>query len=73
MVLAQAGRFATELGDLLQRRHSDKRFVIIVAVSDSCIVRFHMLRVGESWVAPDLETYENEAVMVVRVPFSASA
>lgn len=71
-VLAQAGRFATEIGDLLQRRYPDETFVIILAVSDSCIVRFHTLRSGERWVAPDLETYENEAVMVMQVPFAAS-
>ena len=67
-VLAQAGRYATELADRLERAFPGETFVLIIGLGDSCTVRFHKLRSGESWIADDLEGYENEAVMVVQIP-----
>jgi hypothetical protein len=69
-VLAQAGRYATGLSELLATEHPGDDFVLILAVSDSCVVRFHKLRSGEAWVADDLEGYEHKAVLVARLPLS---
>ena len=66
MVLVQAGRYATELADRLERAYPGEVFVLIIGLGDSCTVRFHKLRPGESWIADDLEGYENEAMMVVQ-------
>jgi hypothetical protein len=68
LVLKQAGRYAAELAELLQGEYPDEAFVILIALGDSCVVRFHKRRSGESWIADDLEGYEYEAVMVVDVP-----
>ena len=68
LVLEQAGRYVTELAELLESEYPDERFAVIIAVGDSCVVRFHKHRSGESWIADGLEGYGTEAVMVVHVP-----
>jgi hypothetical protein len=51
----------TGLARLQPRRH----FQIIVAVDEGdCTVRFHEVRIGESWVAENLEGY-SEALLVL--------
>ena len=41
-------------------------FNIIVAVADAeCTVRFHAVRPGESWLSPDLNSYEHEGLLVI--------
>jgi hypothetical protein len=56
-------RFALELQERLPRH---QRFEIIVASNeDDCNVRFHGSRAGQSWVADDLEGYQEDAVLVV--------
>jgi hypothetical protein len=68
LVLEQAGRYVTELAELLESEYPDERFAVIIAVGDSCVVRFHKQRSGESWIADGLEGHGTEAVMVVHVP-----
>jgi hypothetical protein len=42
------------------------RFNVIVSYDgESCAVRFHKIRSGESWLADDLEAYVDEGVLVV--------
>jgi hypothetical protein len=68
VVLLQAGLFAGLLGASLERTYPADRFLILLTVSDSCTVRFHKLRQGQRWLAEDIETYQNEAVMTIPVP-----
>ena len=58
-------RYALALQTGLARLQPRRHFQIIVAVGeDDCTVRFHELRIGESWVAENLEGY-SEAVLVL--------
>ena len=42
------------------------RFNVIVSYDgESCAVRFHKIRVGESWLLDDLESYVDEGVLVI--------
>jgi hypothetical protein len=42
------------------------RFNVIVSYDgESCAVRFHKIRPGESWLSADLESYVDEGVLVV--------
>jgi hypothetical protein len=42
------------------------RFNVIVSYDgESCAVRFHKIREGESWLCDDLETYVDEGILVV--------
>jgi hypothetical protein len=68
VALVQAGRLAARLAERLEQAYPDDRFMIILAVSDSCTLRFHKLRKGESWIAGDIETYRDEGVMTIPVP-----
>jgi hypothetical protein len=68
VALVQAGRLAERLAGRLEQVYRDDRFMIIVAVSDSCTLRFHKLRTGESWIASDIESYRDEGVMTIPVP-----
>jgi hypothetical protein len=52
------------LAERLERAYPDRRFHIIVGVSDSCTVRFHTGRPGKAWLADDIERYP-EAVMSI--------
>ena len=67
-VIAQAGRYAGRLAAELQRTYPGDRFTVILTVTDSCIVRFHKQRAGESWLQHDLESYGDEAVLAISVP-----
>jgi hypothetical protein len=44
---------------------ADRQFEVIVSVADDCTVRFHEIRPGESWLAGDLETYTQEAILLL--------
>jgi hypothetical protein len=45
-----------------------RRFQVIAAFSDAeCDVSFHQLRPGETWLDDDLESYRDEAVLVLSV------
>ncbi len=65
-LLEEAGLFVSRLADQLKRAYPDEPFVVILAVSDSCTVRFHKVRTGQSWLADDIEDYD-EAVMSLRL------
>jgi hypothetical protein len=42
------------------------RFNVIVSYDgESCAVRFHKIREGESWLSEDLESYVDEGILVV--------
>lgn len=42
------------------------RFNVIVSYDgESCAVRFHKIREGESWLCEDLESYVDEGILVV--------
>jgi len=40
---------------------------VIMTVSDSTIVRFHQDRPGKNWLHDDLDRYEDEAVLRLRI------
>jgi hypothetical protein len=62
-VREQASEFVRQLADKLVAAHPERDFHIIVAISDSCTVRFHTDRPGQSWLSDDIEGYLDEAVM----------
>lgn len=67
-LLAQAGRYAGRLAAALAQAYPADRFLVIFTVGESCIVRFHKVRTGESWLVDDLESYGDAAVMAIAVP-----
>ena len=66
ILLAQAAEYVRRLATQLSVAYPDRRFQIIVAVGDSCTVRFHTVRIGMSWLGDDLDAYP-EAVLSVAV------
>jgi hypothetical protein len=66
-LLRQAVMFAACVADRLQRAYPDDAFEIIIACADSYVVRFHKVRPDQSWLANDLESYD-EPIMRVRIP-----
>jgi hypothetical protein len=64
--LAEAIAYSACLRQSLGEFSSEKKFVIIVCISDTrCTVRFHQIRRNESWLCDDLDGYREEAVMVL--------
>jgi len=63
-LVAQGMRFAKTLADKL--RGLGRYTVIISSDGDTCSVRFHRSRAGESWLADDLETYRDEGVAAIQ-------
>ena len=58
-------RYAIAVQSGLARLQPRRNFQIIVSVGEvACTVRFHEVRIGESWVADNLEGY-SEAVLVL--------
>jgi hypothetical protein len=58
--------YAIALQKALARIAKNRSFQVIVSVADhECIVRFHQLRQGETWIAEDLEGYAEEAVLLL--------
>jgi hypothetical protein len=51
----------------LELAQFDARFNIILSYDgESCVVRFHKIRAGESWLAADLEAYAaDEGLLVI--------
>lgn len=58
-------RYATQLrGELAN--DTSRCFIVILSISDNnCVIRFHQLRMGETWLDNDLETYTEESVLVL--------
>jgi len=68
VLLDQALAFADELGSLRSTTGVSEPLEYIISIDESDVnVRFHALRKGQSWLADDLETYE-EAVAAIRLP-----
>lgn len=45
------------------------RVRVVVGIGDcDCVVRFHLIRPGETWLSENLEDYESEAMLVFDVP-----
>ena len=67
--LVQGYKYAQALAALLDGKGA---FEVILGCQDpaaewaGCTVRFHLIRPGEEWLAPDLEGYEEEAILVLR-------
>jgi len=67
-IVSQGHAFAQRLVVLLE---SMGAFEIILSFHEGadaggCIVTFHLIRPGEEWLAPDLEGYEEDAILVLR-------
>lgn len=66
--LATALTYAGQLVEMLERSGCAGPFRVILSRDPgdrSCNVRFHRLRQDESWLAEDLESYGEEAVLVL--------
>jgi len=60
--------YALKLQDALLASALDGSFRIIISgdsVGNSCTVRFHRLRPDQVWLADDLESYKEEALMSI--------
>ena|SRR5215472_3485164 len=65
-LLEQGLGFASTLFGRLSSSFPDTPVSVILSHSDSgCVVRFHIIREGEKWLADDLEGYGGEAIFVV--------
>lgn len=57
---------AQQLRDRLAAEKQGRHFHVIVNFDgDHCDVRFHMVRLDEQWIGPDLEEYPQEALAVL--------
>jgi hypothetical protein len=60
-------RYAVALQEHLSHVANGPTFQVIVSVDDhECTIRFHKLRRGENWVADDLESYAEEAILLLQ-------
>jgi hypothetical protein len=58
--------FATELRDALSVFDPTRRFAVILSVSpQGSVVRFHQIRPREQWLNDDLDSYQDESVLVL--------
>jgi hypothetical protein len=57
--------YASAIKRGLARLADGRRFQIVVSVSDDCMVRFHEIRPGENLMAEDLESYADEAILLL--------
>ena len=62
--------YAATLREALLPLSADRRFRVIVAVSEDgdCAVRFHQIREGETWISENIEGYRSEGVLVFDIP-----
>lgn len=45
---------------------NSRHFLVIVSIfSNDCVIRFHQLRPRESWLADDLDSYKEEAILTL--------
>jgi hypothetical protein len=64
--LGQGIAFANDLKERLSSFSADENFRLIVSSDESsCSVRFHVIRNGEEWLSPDLNSYQQEAILVL--------
>ena len=64
--LLLAERIAKQLANFPGRYN-----VIVSYDGEGCVVRFHKVRAGESWLADDLEGYAEEGVLVIEAGASS--
>jgi hypothetical protein len=60
--------FVVGLSKALASTDGLKRFLTILSIGEGeedCTVRFHECRPGESWISGDLESYTEEAILLV--------
>lgn len=58
--------FLVEVGKLLKIRFPDQSFRGIISIDEiSCSVRFHKLRIGESWCCDDINEYKEEGIFIM--------
>lgn len=66
-------RYVLDLQDELMKIGSGRRFLIVMSQrNDGCVIRFHEIRAGESWISDNLEGYEEEGILVLPVESSRS-
>ena len=64
--LGQGIAFGYNLKEKLSSFSANESFRVIVSSDESsCSVRFHVIRNGEEWLSSDLDSYENEAILVI--------
>jgi hypothetical protein len=56
---------ANSIQEGLARLADARRFQVVVSVSDDCTVRFYEIRPGENWLADEIESYAEEAILVL--------
>jgi hypothetical protein len=65
-LLRQGIAFALEMETRLHSKFPRKPFKVIVAsTAHGCSVRFHVNRPGEQWLTSDLDSYAQEAILVL--------
>jgi len=65
-LLGRGIALAREIVDRLSRLRGPKHFrVIVSSTGPTCAVRFHTVRPDESWVAKNLDGYQEEAIAVL--------
>ncbi len=58
--------FAKNLMERIRAKYRGLRVRVILSVdSAGCAVRFHSVREGESWIPNNLESYQEEGIMVL--------
>src|SRR5688500_8045888 len=66
ILLKQGVTFALAIRSQLRSAFPGKPFNVIVAFNEpSCGVRFHSVRLGEEWLAKNLDGYAEEAILVL--------
>lgn len=66
VLLRQGVAFALATENQLRSAFTGKLFKVIVAFNElGCGVRFHSVRLGEEWLAKNLDEYAEEAILVL--------
>jgi hypothetical protein len=66
--LAENLAFAVGLSKALASTDNLKRFLTILSIGEGeedCTVRFHECRPGETWISGDLDSYTEEAILLI--------
>lgn len=59
--------FADHVIRRFQDKHPEECLRAILSVGGgNCVVRFHVIRPGEEWLAPNLEEYSEEGILVLQ-------
>lgn len=64
--IATAIWFYEKTSSLLKSKYPNAFFRFIISCCElSCTVRFHKIRSGEQWICDDVDTYEDEAILIL--------